>query len=381
MTLSMANQKSAEVIIVLKDLGYFLSHRADLARFLMGRGKDVSLVTDLQGRTNFALHAALSDVIDLPFTNITSSPWKILMPTLRLARKLASNRKAIAFSVTLPATLLVGLLCLITGNRHVILFAGLGNVFNGTPNPVRRIIRSIVKLITRKPRTRIIAQNEEIRQFLSQNGYSKYIALIPGSGIDANQYTHAERPHAVNNPIKILFFGRMLREKGVQEFIDAAKLTIKKGFDAEFILAGRTDPINPTSLRESELNAMLAGSDKIRWIGHCADVLSLLKSVDVVCLPSYHEGFPRALLEGALMGCCLVATDIPGCRDIIEHEKTGLLVNPKSAEDLCRAFIVLLSNPDKISQFAETARLKVIENFTNEKILPQYEAVLCDSWN
>lgn len=376
-----SGKKPQEILIVLKDLGYFLSHRLDLAKFLLDHGQKVSLVTDLQGKTEFPLRMELCRVIDLPFTSIAVTPWKLLAPSFTLAGKLLSNREMIVFSVTLPATLLVGFICLITRNRHVILFAGLGNIFNGTPNLGRRIIRSVVKLITRKPRTRLIAQNEQIVNFLSQNGYSKNITLIPGSGIDQSQYTNDKPPRSSNHPRKILFLGRMLREKGVLEFIEAAKITLNQGCAAEFILAGRTDPINPTSLKESDINAALADTDKIRWIGHGADVVSLLESVDIVCLPSYHEGFPRALLEGALMNCCLVATDIPGCRDIIEHEKTGLLVSPKSAEDLSRAFISLLSAPTEISKYAEGAKLRVIENFTNESILPKYYAVLTDCWH
>ncbi len=365
------NDKSNHVIFVLKDIGYFLSHRQDLANFIISKGVRVSLVTDLSDNGHASDLQKYSSVLHFPFSSISNKPWKVFFPTIQLIRLLRANRLATVFSVTIPAVLVSGLICRFFRIRQIILFAGLGNVFFGSPNILRRFIRCILKAVTRKPKTKIIAQNKSIQNYLLTQNFATEVELISGSGIDENAYKPPNRLNQ-NKPLRFLFLSRMLREKGAIEFIDAAKSVITTGAHAEFILAGRTDPINPTSLTETEINKAIENHPNLSWIGHVENVQQFLASVDVVCLPSYHEGLPRVLLEGALMGCCLIASDITGCNDVVFNRKTGILVKPKSSQSLEEAFLSLINGPEQIPYLALNARDHVLRNFTNAVILPKY---------
>ena len=366
---------SKHVVFVLKDLGYFLSHRLDLAKYMVEQGVEVSLFTDLQSEQSFAGRDILANVHDLPFSSAFRAPWKLIFPTVVFFRFLLTRRSAIVFSITIPAVLLSGLVCQLLGVRQIILFAGLGNIFNGDTSFVRRILCGIIRQVTSKSRTTIIAQNSSIKNFLVNQRFASEVALIAGSGIDPSKFI-PPRNKQTNSPPKILFLGRMLKEKGVIEFINAAKMVLKIGFEADFILAGRTDPLNPTSLTKEQISDELTDQEHIKWIGETKNSTDLLASIDIVCLPSYHEGLPRVLLEGALMGCCLIASDIPGCNDIVINEKTGLLVPPNSSDALCKGFIKLLEDPTMTEQLAANAREHVLKNFANAVVLPQYSAII-----
>lgn len=363
--------KSNHVIFVLKDIGYFLSHRQDLANFILTKGVEVSLVTDLGDNRHASVLQQYSNVLHFPFSSITKRPWEIFFPTIRLIQFLWANRLATVFSVTIPAVLLSGFICKLFSIRQVILFAGLGNMFYGPPSILRRCVRCILKTVTLRPRAKIIAQNTSIRDYLLAQNFATTVELISGSGIDESAYVPPNRFNQ-NKPLRILFLSRMLREKGAVEFIDAAKAVIARGLNADFILAGRTDPLNPTSLTELEITETIENHPNISWTGHLEHVQKFLASVDIVCLPSYHEGLPRVLLEGALMECCLIASDISGCNDIVLDGKTGILVKPRSSKSLEEAFLSLINNPEKIPHLAHNARDHVLMNFTNSVVLPKY---------
>lgn len=366
-----SDNSSRHVIFVVKDLGYFLSHRQDLANYLAGRGLSVSLVTDLQGRESFPGRNNLVHVCNVPFSSAKLRPWKLVVPTLAMTKLLFLNRKATVFSITLPAVLISGLICKLLKIRQIILFAGLGNSFHGPPNFPRRLLRVLIRFVANKPNTSVIAQNSSIKKLLEEQRYAVDVSLILGSGIDAQSFTLTQEKPSSGRP-KILLLGRMLKEKGVLEFIQAAKLTLAAGYAADFVLAGRTDPINPTSLTEAQLTQELRDQPNIRWIGESKNVKDILRSSDIVCLPSYHEGLPRTLLEGALMGCCLVATDIPGSNDVVISGKTGILVAAKSPHALAEGFVNLLMDSKNIRKLAANAKAHVMKNFTNDIILPQY---------
>ncbi len=368
--------REKNLIFVTKDFGSFLSHRVDLFKFLIATGYTVSLVTDFGSVGPTAAGGfQFSSIHHIPFASAKDRPWQMLKPTFDFYRWLFANRQATVFAVTLPAVLISGFFCRIFGVHQIVLFAGLGNTFHGRPNLFRRLLKTLIKFVTKSPVASIIAHNSAIEKYLLDGGYCKSVTVIRGSGIDETIY-HPPASRVMNNPPRILFLGRMLREKGVVEFIEAAKFVLDSGFNAEFILAGRTDSLNPTSLSEKEIYDSLENRSMIRWVGHSNNVSDLLAKSDIVCLPSYHEGLPRTLLEAALMECCLVATDIPGSNDIVLHEKTGILVAPKSKDSLAAGFATLLEDPAKIKNYSRQVRAHVLSNFTNRTILPEYFAAI-----
>lgn len=170
---------------------------------------------------------------------------------------------------------------------------------------------------------------------------------------------------------KVLFAGRLLKSKGVMEFIQAARELREYGDDAEFLLAGTPDPGNPETVAPDAAQAWHVDG-LVTWLGHVTDMVELLSCTDVVVLPSHYEGLPRILLEGAAAGCGLVASDIDGCREVIDHGRNGLLVPPQEPDVLAAAIHHLLEHPREREQLATEARREAVARFDLEAINDQW---------
>ena len=368
------------IFFLVKDLGYFNSHRNDLAKYLRNMGLDISLACDLSGPAERGKNPPDMDILNIPFTALTSKPWRLIAPLIKLLFKLSKTPNCTIFSVTVPATLLGGTLCRLLGIRHVVLIAGLGNIYHGQQNFFRRLARQLLKFTICKSKTRIICQNNNIEEILCREGFTCPITVIPGSGIDEKKFAHFENREIMKSTPTILMMSRLLVEKGVIEFIESTRELHNAGYAAQFVLAGRVDEMNPTSLGVKQLSKLISGIPNLEWIGNNLDVTNLLQKADIVCLPSYHEGLPRALLEGALAGCCLVGSDIPGITSIIKHNETGILVTARSVHSLADGLKTLLDDHTHTRRLAKSGQRFVLANFINDKVLPEYAKVVLDDW-
>jgi glycosyltransferase involved in cell wall biosynthesis len=163
----------------------------------------------------------------------------------------------------------------------------------------------------------------------------------------------------------------MLRDKGVVEFIEAAR-SLPARSDIRFLLAGRIDVDgNPTAISEADLDALLSDSGA-HWLGEVDDVAELMRQVDIVALPSYHEGLPKALLEAAACGLPLIATDIPGCRPVVHDGENGILVPVRDAASLASAIERLASDPALRSTYGERSRQMAVDRFDRHIILDRF---------
>jgi glycosyltransferase involved in cell wall biosynthesis len=161
----------------------------------------------------------------------------------------------------------------------------------------------------------------------------------------------------------------MLREKGVPYFVEAARALRARGVSAEFLLAGNPDPDNPGSISHDELTRWHV-EGHVSWLGHVADMSSLLGSVHVVCLPThYGEGVPKVLIEAAAAGRAIVATDVPGCREIVKHDDTGLLVSPRDVDGLACALQRLIEDRDLRQRLGRQARRLAEASFATEQVV------------
>jgi glycosyltransferase involved in cell wall biosynthesis len=169
---------------------------------------------------------------------------------------------------------------------------------------------------------------------------------------------------------------RLLREKGVEEFVEAARRVKRKFPETRFQLLGGRDERNPTVVPQSDLQRWQA-EGVVTWLGEVPDVRPLVGRADVVVLPSYREGIPRALLEAAAMGKALITTDTVGCREVVDDGVTGLLVPVKDAEALARAVVRLLHNPALRERMGKAGREKMEREFDErlviEKTLKVYQ--------
>jgi glycosyltransferase involved in cell wall biosynthesis len=198
--------------------------------------------------------------------------------------------------------------------------------------------------------------------------------LIRGAGVDITEFAPTPEPPP---PIRVILIARMIREKGIADFVEAA--TILQG-QAEFVLVGAPDEGNPNTITETELKTWQR-QGKITWLGPRRDIAALLATAHIACQPStYREGLPKSALEAMAAGKPLVATDIPGCREAVIHNVTGLLVPPRDPPALAAALKTLIDDPALRARFGAAARQRAVENFSDAiicaKTISVYESLM-----
>src|SRR6266498_5200683 len=218
---------------------------------------------------------------------------------------------------------------------------GLGHLFIDS-GAVTRLLRGIAKWLYRINlyRTQVIFENPEDRDIFIQNRLLRadQSHLIMGTGVNVEKFHPTGKSN--DTPV-VLFSSRMLTTKGLLEFIEATRILKQKGLNARFALAGRTDPGNPASILEGQIDSWKQ-SGLVEWWGWQDDMPSALARADIFCLPSYREGVPNALLEACACGLPIVTTDTPGCRDVVTHGENGLLVPVKNAQAIAEALETLI---------------------------------------
>lgn len=212
---------------------------------------------------------------------------------------------------------------------------------------------------------RVIVQNKDDYAFILSKIESSKINLISGSGVDLERFVNF--PIEKKEPIVVLP-ARMVEDKGVLEFIDAVKTLKVAAPGWKFILAGAADFKNPSAI---SLDLICSWRDRglVEWAGHVEDIASLLGKASIVCLPSYREGMPKALLEAAAAGCAIVTTDVVGCRDAIIPGETGDLVTVQDSQALVDSIYSLIVNRKKREQYGRKGRDLAIRNFSVQDVV------------
>jgi glycosyltransferase involved in cell wall biosynthesis len=197
------------------------------------------------------------------------------------------------------------------------------------------------------------------------------IRVIRGAGVDPGRY-RAVSP--MNDPPLVILPSRMLWEKGVGEFVAAARHLQAKGLKARFALVGSPDDANPASVHKNEIDAWVREGVVEYW-GWRDDMPEVFAQAQIVCLPSYHEGLPKALLEAAASGCAMVATDIPGCREIVQQGVTGWLVPVRDVAALAVALEQAIEQPGLRRQYGGAARALIAAEFSSDRVAKETVAV------
>lgn len=201
-------------------------------------------------------------------------------------------------------------------------------------------------------------------------------ALLPGSGIDLSYFSFTKRMPIEGRSFRVLMIARLLFDKGVLEFIESSRILRNSGLKVQFQVLGQIDANNPSAVSQKELSAWVK-EGVIEYLGAVQDVRPLIAQADVIVLPSYREGTPRTLLEAAAMGRPLIATDVPGCREVVRHEFNGYLCQVKSAESLSIAIERLLNDsPEDWTRMAISARKTVEQHFDERIVFEAYSYAL-----
>ncbi|HGG8933390.1 TPA: glycosyltransferase family 4 protein, partial [Enterobacter hormaechei subsp. xiangfangensis] len=245
--------------------------------------------------------------------------------------------------------------------------AGLGTAFssNGILN---LLVRNLYKYSQREA-DYIFFQNKEDYSIFQQLGIKKqFMEILPGSGVDLKRFT---LKHANNDGItRFAVIARMLVDKGIVQYVDAAKILKNKYKDnVEFLLVGFIDDTNPRSITSAKMSEWV-DEGHVKYLGVSDNIEEIVGNVDCVVLPSfYREGVPKSLLEAAAMGKPLITTDNVGCRDALEDGKTGYLCKPRSVSDLCDKMELIINMSFEDRMIMGKAGRELIEKKFDEQIV------------
>jgi glycosyltransferase involved in cell wall biosynthesis len=229
---------------------------------------------------------------------------------------------------------------------------------------IRQAISLVLRLLINHPRNVALVQNPDDGALVAEIGVTPArIKLIPGSGVDIDRFRPSPEPEG---PTTAAFVGRLLDHKGIRTLIAAHRLLRAQGVPIQLLVAGTPDPANPASVSPEEAAAW-AQEPGITMLGHVSDIAPVWARAHIAVLPSRREGLPRSLLEAAACGRAMVATDVPGCREVVRPD-TGLLVPVDDPAALAEAMAKLAQSPDQRRQLGAAARALAVERFSSDAI-------------
>jgi glycosyltransferase involved in cell wall biosynthesis len=371
------------LLYVVTEDWYFWSHRLAVARAARDAGFEVHVATHVATHEReieaegFRLHPTR-------LRRGWQGPLEEFRALLELTVLYRRIRPALVHQVALKPVLLGGLAALFAGRPPIVnALAGRGYVFSSSTvkaRLLRPILRSTLRLLADGGNRRTIVQNADDAAFLIGSRFvaAPRVVLIRGSGVDVSRFSPGPEPPG---PVAVALVSRMLWEKGIAEIVEATRLARERR-ELRTLLVGPVDPDNPGSVTEAQLRAW-ADSGCIEWTGPIDDIPDLWRRVHIAVLPSYAEGLPRSLLEAAACGRPLIATDVPGCREIVLDGRTGLRVPPRDAKALADALVRLIDDPDLRARLGANARMLVESDFSDDRVtaatLEVYRELLTES--
>lgn len=362
-----------KLLFVVNTPEFFLSHRLPLAIAARRTGFCVHVATGLGSESACRQIGEMGFVHHLmPLSRSGRNPCAELRSLWALFGLMRRLRPDLVHLVTIKPVLYGGLMARFVGVPAVVAaISGLGSVFvarGGRVAWLRRNVELLYRLALGHPNLKAIFQNSDDRAVLIAVGAVRdsQTVLIRGSGVVLSDYPVCEEPDDI--PV-VALAARLLKEKGVLEFIEAARLLTKRGIAARFWLVGAPDPGNPSSVTSEEI-AEWSEARLVEPLGYRSDIANLFARSNMVVLPSYYgEGLPKVLIEAAACGRAVITTDHPGCRDAIEAGKTGLLVPVRDPVALADAIQTLIENPVRRRQMGLAGRALAEREFAIEGVV------------
>ncbi len=307
-----------------------------------------------------------------PFKATSTNPLTEAFGLLQVLRKVWKTKPDVIHTASPKGNLYGGLaarLCAVP--KLVISVSGQGYLFTGNAGLLKRSIgffyNALIKWVYQHPDCTVIVQNKDDYAALlgAKMVRQAQLVLIPGSGVDLSLYADMQVEQAEQI---VLLPARMLRDKGVLEFVAAARELKQLHPDWRFVLAGAADYANPSAIAVEQLQTWVR-EGIVEWWDFQSDMLSVYRKAAIVCLPSYREGMPKCLLEAAAAGKPVLTTDVIGCREAIVPGETGLLVPVQDATALADALAVLINNPQLRKTYGDNARILAVQKFSIEAVV------------
>ncbi|MBL8706366.1 MAG: glycosyltransferase family 4 protein [Rhodospirillales bacterium] len=360
-----------KLIYLVTEDWYFLSHRMPMARAARDAGFEVVVATRVnRAEDRQAIETEGFRVVPLDWTRGSRNPLTELMEMAAIARLYRREKPAIVHHVAMKPVLEGGIAAWIADVPAIVnALTGLGAVFIGR-GLAMRLLRPAIRLILRvaldHPRSRLVMQNQDDLDLMLRKGLVSpdRTVLIPGSGVDIAKFAPSPEPAG---PLTAALVARMLSDKGVGELVEAARLLKQRGVTLRVRLVGPRDDHNPAAIPADQLEAWVR-EGLVEWPGEVKDVAGLWRDTAIAVLPSYREGLPKSLLEAAASGRPMIATDVPGCREVVRHGETGLLVPPRDPVALADALQTLAGDAGLRRRYGQAARKLAEERFSDQAI-------------
>ena len=358
---------SPRLLFLVTDDRYFISHRLPMARAAKAAGYEVHVATHIS-RFEDAIKAEGFVLHELSWEKAGQTPFTLARDVLIIRRLYRSVRPDIINHVALKPVILGMLAAFGLGMAKVNIITGLGSGFIGR-DWKGRILKSVLvaalRTLLNSKRTVSVVQNSDDRETLIAIGINpETVNLILGSGIDIDNTKPLAEP---SGPITVGITSRMLDDKGIRPLVTAQSKLQARGLDIRLLLAGEPDPTNRSTLSEAEMKAF-AAMPGIEWLGHIDDVKTVWERAHIAALPSRREGLPKSLLEAAAFGRPIIATNVPGCREVARHGENALLVPVDDAAALAHAIETLANDRELRARFGANGRRAVENCFSSAAI-------------
>lgn len=369
-----------KLLFIINKPSIFISHRIAIAITAREQGYDVQIAGQDDSDVNYLENLGFT-YHRIPLTRSGRNPFAEIWAIFSIWLLLWRVKPDVLHLVTLKPSVYGGFAAKFAPVKGVVsAIAGLGYVFMSSGTKVTIIRKAVVLLLKfcfSKEQLAVIFQNPDDKNLMIELGVvtESKTRMIRGSGVDLTEYPFTLEPK--NDPVVITFASRLLFDKGLQEYVDAAAILKQRGINALFEIVGNLDLDNPTGATNEQLNNW-AAEGNIKLMGYRKDMASVFAASNLVVLPSYREGLPKVLLEAAACGRAIVTTDVPGCRDAIIPDVTGLLVPVKDAKALADAIEKLIVDTELRSKMGKAGRTLAEEVFAIEKVVQQHLAIYAD---
>ncbi len=366
--------RAPRLLFVCNVAWFFLSHRLPLARAARAAGYEVHVAAGVESeQEERRIRAEPVTFHRLSLSRGSLNPLRELATVRELRTLLRTLQPDLVHNIAAKPVIYGTWLASRQRVRAIVnAISGMGYVFTGGGG-ARRLLRALVRAayahVLRNAHSVVIFQNEQDRrEFVDRRVIApEQAVIVRGSGVDLDDFRATPEPGGV--PL-VLLPARLLRDKGVMEFGAAARRLRDEGVAAAFAVAGGRDPANPASLTDAQ-QRWLSSECGVTLLGHREDVPALMRDCHVVCLPSYREGLPKALIEACASARAIVATDVAGCRAVVEHDSNGLLVPPMDERQLASALRRLIEDPVLRRRMGAAGRRRAEKEFDVRLVVDQ----------
>jgi glycosyltransferase involved in cell wall biosynthesis len=353
---------------------YVVNFRSRLIESLIDQGWRV-VVLSPPDRHVERLAALGAEHVPLTLDNAGTNPLRELGTLWRIRDAMARIRPSVVLTFTPKINIYLSLVARTLGVPVIANISGLGRAFV-SGGWIEKVSRALYGVALRWPST-VFFQNEEDRAIFIEAGLvdAARTHRLPGSGVDVDRFSPRPKPQA--GPFQFLLVARLLWDKGVGEFVEAARIVKAQHPDVEFALAGFLDVDNPSAVPRSAVEEW-EREGVIKFLGSFDDMVPVYAQADCVVLPSYREGMPRTLLEAASMAKPTITSDAPGCREAVVNGVTGLIVKTRDGHSLAMAMLELLQMPQKQHDaLCQAARERILDEFDEAIVIGAYAQRLC----